>query len=193
MADPIEVYYSTQAALIACLRAANEESFAQEASDNLQRTLVLAIASFFEHEITELMRDATREHSGGSSIISAIVEQKAIKRQYHTYFNWELRNANSFFALFGEDFRDRAKAHVTANAALDEGIRAFLDLGNTRNLLVHLNFLTYSIEKVPEELIALYRKARLFIEFLRTELIPRAAETTTTASAIDSSTQVNGS
>ena len=53
---------------------------------------------------------------------------------------------------------------VKASAALDEAIRAFLELGQMRNELVHENFATFALEKTSEEIYALYSKAVPFVE-----------------------------
>jgi hypothetical protein len=100
-----------------------------------------------------------------------LIEQKAVARQYHTYFDWEGRNANRFFALFGTNFRDAARALVQKDDALDGSIRAFLELGNTRNRLVHLNYITFDVDKTPEDMMALFRSALGFVAFLKEQLL----------------------
>lgn len=172
MPSIIDAFYESHSGLVKFLIDQGEVSFSSGAAENLQRSLVLAIASYFEHEITEMVRDLTRRHANSSPYICTFVEKKAIARQYHTYFDWrERRNANSFFSLFGEEFAERAKSRIREDAALDVAVKAFLELGDTRNLLVHLNYLTYSVEKTPDELMDLYHKAELFLAFLRRELI----------------------
>jgi hypothetical protein len=46
-----------------------------------------------------------RERASGSILLENFVRNKAISRQYHTWFRWEDNNANYFFGLFGTDFR----------------------------------------------------------------------------------------
>lgn len=181
----IETEYERQSVLIKYLEAQNETSFATDAKANLTKNLILGTASYYETVICELIRDVAKRYSGDNEYICTLVEQKAIKRQYHTFFNWDGNNANQFFALFGEAFSAKARTSARENRELDEGIKAFLRLGNLRNELVHINFLTYEVKQIPEDVIDLYRKAERFIEFLRVNLLPAlpAAEGPAQASA----------
>jgi RiboL-PSP-HEPN len=105
-----------------------------------------------------------------------MVEQKVIRHQYHTYFNWEGKNANKFFSLFGPEFSEKAQNHVRDNAALEQSIHDFLELGDTRNRLVHLDYVSFDVDKSPEDIIALYRSALAFISFLREWLLNESPE-----------------
>ena len=130
----------------------------------LRKVLVLSAASYFERYITEAVMRFVRDGSGESVCVSALVENKAVKRQYHTYFQWEKKNANSFFALFGTDFKTRMKGIVREDEDLANGISAFLTIGLERNKMVHGDFGSYQIEKTTEEVMDLYRKAAVFVE-----------------------------
>lgn len=98
--------------------------------------------------------------------ITAIVKQKAIDRQYHTYFNWDENNVNKFFSLFGSTFKEKRKQDVKNNPDLQSAIKSFIELGGERNKLVHQNFADYTIEKTAEEVYELYHQATIFIDFL---------------------------
>lgn len=101
--------------------------------------------------------------------VISIVKQKAIKRQYHTYFSWEdweRGNANSFLALFGEAFKENRSQEIKADSNLKSAVKAFLELGNERNKLVHQNFAECTIEKTAEEVYKLYQQATVFMDFL---------------------------
>ena len=50
------------------------------------------------------------------------------------------------------------------NTELDEGIRAFLKLGDMRNQLGHQNFSIFPLENTTDEIFALYKKALVFID-----------------------------
>jgi hypothetical protein len=171
----IESFYETHRALYEYLLSQSQITFADEANNNFRRSLVLAIASFFEHEVTAIVRAIPQKHAGGHPFITELIEQKAVSRQYHTYFNWDGRNANRFFSLFGADFSDAAKAMVQSDRALDDSIRAFLELGDTRNRLVHLNYVTFDLDKTPEDIMALYRSALRFTAFLKDKLLGEIA------------------
>ncbi len=101
--------------------------------------------------------------------VSNFVLKKAISRQYHTYFTWDGNNVNSFLGLFGEEFKKVVSAIISQDEVLKEQIKAFLQLGNERNKMVHENFLVYNLEKTFDEIIQMNEKAGKFVEFLRKE------------------------
>lgn len=174
-AAEIEEFFAKHKALYEFLLTNGQPTFANDANDNFRRSLVLAIASSFEHDISGIVRDIPRVHAASNGIICGMVEQKVVSRQYHTYFDWEKKNANKFFSLFGSEFLENAKALVNAEAALEQSIKDFLELGETRNRLVHLDYVTFDIDKSPDDIIALFRSALLFIRFLRQQLLKEPA------------------
>lgn len=161
-----------QAALLEFLAAHNELSFLASVEDMQRKTLLLGIASFFEHTIQEMLLRFVHARSAGDEAVVAMLKKKAIDRQYHTYFDWRGSNANSFFGLFGQTISDRCKKAVKESTDLDKSVRAFLELGNLRNELVHINFLTYPLEKTAEEIYALYKVAAPFLVWLETIIFP---------------------
>lgn len=175
-AAEIETFFSTHKAVYDFLLENGELTFASEANNNFRRSLVLAIASSFEHEVTAIMREIPRVHASGSAVIAGILEQRVVSRQYHTYFDWEGKNANKFFGMFGPEFSERAKAYVKENQTLKQSITDFLQLGETRNKLVHLDYVTFDVDKSPDDIITLYRSARRFISFLREWLLGEKSE-----------------
>jgi hypothetical protein len=105
-----------------------------------------------------------REKATRSILVEEFVRNKAVARQYHTWFKWGENNANQFFGLFGADFRAAMVNRVKASEELRESIKAFLDIGEDRNQLVHQDYATFPLEKTLEEIYVLYQKAMLFIE-----------------------------
>jgi hypothetical protein len=172
----IDQFYEGQAEVIKYLVDQNEISFSSLISDLSRKSLVLAMASYLETVVCDIVREVVGRRSRGDEIVKSLIEQKAIKRQYHTYFNWEGNNANIFFALFGDNFSTRVKAKVAANADLNEAIRSFLQIGNIRNLLVHNNYLSYPVDASREELLQKFQQAVRFIEFLEVTLLPAQAD-----------------
>ncbi len=59
---------------------------------------------------------------------------------------------------------------VKADAETAESIKAFLEIGNERNRLVHQNFGTFALEKNANEIYNLYVTARPFVEGLSGEM-----------------------
>ena len=138
------------------------------AEETLRKSLLVATASHFERELTQLVRNMAHTHSAGSELIAEFIQNKAIKRQYHTYFDWNARNANSFFGLFGKEFRSHMTSRVSSDTKLRQSIVAFLELGRDRNLLVHEDFANFNLEKTRDEIFQRYVEARLFIRSLQT-------------------------
>ncbi len=115
-----------------------------------------------------------RPFLANDELIISIIKTKAIKRQYHTYFDWEKStNANSFFSLFGEDFKNKMAKQVKETPKLETAIRAFLQLGQERNKLVHQNFAEIVLDKTADEIYKLYQTALLFVDIIKSELIKK--------------------
>lgn len=149
---------------------ANEPSLATRASAALVKALVLAGASEIEVDFQQHLIDYYVELTGDAMHAAAFVEKKAVKRQYHTYFSWDKKNANQFFGLFGATFAAAMAQKVKDDPALDDAIKAFLELGNLRNELVHENFAAYSLVKTANEVHELCGRARGFVDTLPTLL-----------------------
>jgi hypothetical protein len=145
-----------------------EISFRSVADDNFRKSLLLASASYFEDRITE---DLLKFFSNTSNQLAVeLIKNKAIKRQYHTLFNWDGGNANKFFFLFGPSFKSFMADEVKTNEDLDKGIKAFLELGRERNRLVHQNFATFTLEKTADEIYQSYKQALVFIDAIPEKL-----------------------
>lgn len=130
--------------------------------------MLLSCASYYETQIQEIIKSFVQRNSTDDKV-SNFVLKKAISRQYHTYFTWDGNNVNSFLGLFGEEFKKVVSAIISQDEVLKEQIKAFLQLGNERNKMVHENFLVYNLEKTFDEIIQMNEKAGKFVEFLRKE------------------------
>lgn len=157
------------------LREQGQISHLNDVENSFRKTLLLAAASYFESEIKDTVIDFARAQAGNSGPLVQLIRNKAIERQYHTFFTWDSSNANTFFSMFGSEFKEFMKAKLKEREELATSIRNFLELGNLRNQLVHQNFATFEIEKTPEEIFALYRSARAFVESIGSLLTEHAA------------------
>ena len=138
------------------------------AEDTFRKNLLLAAASHFESEVKQHIIRLAEKHSASNEMIVAFVRIKAVERQFHTYFQWDRRNANSFFGLFGLGYKSYMVARVNASLTYDEAIQAFLELGRARNQLVHHDFSGFRLERTSEEIFDLYKKACIFVNSLET-------------------------
>lgn len=137
--------------LIEFYKSNNQVSFEMYINDTYKKSLLLSVASFFEATITKALHDYVDKKSRQTPEIVALVDNKALKRQYHTFFNWDGNNANQFFGLFGEDFKQRAREEIRSRA-LDDAETAFMSVGRERNRLVHQNYVEAQINDTFEEI-----------------------------------------
>lgn len=168
--DIVGTRYKEFREMIDYLETNKEISLKIVADDNLKKVLLLSAASYFEDEIKDIILSFVDKNSNDNSMIKSFVKNKAVERQYHKYFDWSAKNANKFFSLFGEEFKNQASGDIKDNSELKESIRAFLEIGNLRNELVHGNFAVFPIEKTVEEIYGLYRSAHQFIDYLSSKL-----------------------
>ena len=162
---PVDRLFEESLSVVRVLSPA-EPSLAISASDNFRKSLVLAATSYFEHRVSTCVTDFIHERANGSSLVVAFVRNKAIARQYHTWFKWDESNANQFFGLFGTDFKHMMQDRVKGSDDLQLSIRAFLEMGNERNKLVHQDFASFSLEKTLEEIYSLYQHGLAFVDSL---------------------------
>jgi hypothetical protein len=166
----IDALYGQNREAIEIISSANEISIASDVDNKLKKHLIMAAASYFETEVRGAIENLVTVASGSNPAIIALVKQKALERQYHTYFDWERRNANRFFGHFGEKFSNKCKEEVKAQEELGESISAFIELGEMRNKLAHLNFAQFPFDKTSEEIYSLYQKALQFLEYIKKSL-----------------------
>ena len=166
----IDHFYKDNRDLIGYLKLKGEISYQSDVEDHFRKTLLLSTASYFEANLKEILIDFFQERTNRSEILVRFIQNKAIERQYHTFFSWQEKNANAFFGLFGDGFKGFMKTEVKGDSKLDESIKAFLKLGDSRNALVHENFATFPLESSAEEIYELYKQASFFIETLPVKL-----------------------
>jgi hypothetical protein len=168
----VEEFYLNYQELIEFLLKNGQPSFAADASDNFRRSLILAIASYFEHEISEIIRALPGRYASGNPFLLELVAQKAVARQYHTYFEWDKANANKFFAMFGSEYKAASQKKFSDEPDFKAAVQAFLSLGDTRNRLVHQNYVQFSVDMSAGDIIEKFRQAQTFLAYVRTTLLP---------------------
>lgn len=136
-----------------------------DVNEHYRKILLLSCASYYETRVVDIIKRFVASKSTDKRI-SEFVSNKAIQRQYHTYFDWEKNNVNKFLSLFGSDFKDEVQAEIKLSENLADQIKAFMIIGSERNKMAHGNFLEYKLDKTFDELVDLQEKANLFIEYL---------------------------
>jgi RiboL-PSP-HEPN len=167
----IDHFYNENYQLVSFLNDKNEISLLNIAELNFKKSLLLSAASYFETRIREIVINFVTSKSSGCEEIIFFVKKKAIERQYHTYFDWDnAKNANTFFALFGENFKNSAVYDIKSDSKLNTSVLAFLELGKQRNTLVHQNFASFPIEMTSLEIYTKYQEALKFVEYIENKL-----------------------
>lgn len=176
MTTIIDQLYISGNSLVDYLKSQQELTFSNEAENNFRKTILLSSASFFEKEISDTVIDFAKSHTANNELVISIIKQKAVSRQYHTYFSWDSSNANTFFSLFGEEFKKSMMQKVRDDEKLSDAIKSFLEIGRERNRMVHQNFAEVMIEKTAKEIYELYKSSLYFIETVKKELIKTQEE-----------------
>ncbi len=169
-ASDVERIHSEFTQLLEFLTESNEISLRAATDDSFRKVLILSAASYFEHRLTNAVAAFVDEVTSSDRLVGALVQNKAINRQFHTWFRWDDKSANQFFGMFGEQFKAHMKALVKASPELEKSIRAFLEVGQQRNRLAHQNFASFALEKTSDEIFTLYKEALPFVDKVGDEL-----------------------
>jgi len=159
----IDRTYEDTAALLSYLSERNEVSLLRTVDDTFRKTLVLSAASLFEQQISEAIQSYCARKSSSDACVIALIRNKAVKRQYATYFDWDNASAGPFFTLLGDDIGQNLKKESKIDP-LKSSLEAFLELGSMRNRLVHQNFAGYVFDSTNKEVYALYQRASVFVD-----------------------------
>ena len=148
---------------------------------NFSKSLLMAVAGYFEEQVQFQVISFVHSRSNGNELLEAFVVRKAFGRLYSQLFSWKDNNANGFFALFGNDFRDSMKKLVAERSEYESAIQAFLEIGNARNELAHGDYAQFPLDKTTEEIYDSYRLALPFVETIAEHLEQFSAESTAEA------------
>lgn len=172
--ERIERQYKDSKDLFQYLMEKGEVSYATYIDSVYKKVLILSAASFFETMISKAISSFASKSSAVDKRIVPLVEQKVIDRQYHTLFDWNAKNTNAFWKLFGDDTKSAASERIKSDSNLSNAEAAFIYLGVMRNSLVHQNFAEYDIDVniTVDEIYSKYQLACNFIDFVELVLTP---------------------
>lgn len=154
--------YSDHREILEYLQRNREFSYHSTLQSTLPKVLLLAAASEFEDRVCEILLQYIRDHTTDPKIV-LLVEQKAVRRQYHTLFDWDTKHAGKFWSLFGPDYKDKMKRCCSDDLQLADSISAFLELGALRNRMVHNNYASFVLDKTLDEVNVLYEQGAFFV------------------------------
>ena len=164
-ADPIMVLVNEYRELAQLLDSdSNYYSLRMDLESSFAKTLVVSSASYFEARLTDSLVEIYSEATNQAEALVQFVRSLAIDRRYFQWFDWSSNNANSFFGKFGGDFRKFMSEKASNDENIQASIRAFLDLENLRNNLVHGNYAVFQLDKSVDDILTLYEKALRFVE-----------------------------
>jgi hypothetical protein len=163
---PVDRLFSEFNAVLESFNLPDQISESMVSRDQFRKSLLLAAASFFENRIADAVLSFVSRETSNIEMISSLVRIKVVKRQYHTWFDWEHLRATPFYAMFGDSFKAFMTQLMKVDEDLKNSVQAFLELGNERNRLVHQDFATFQMEKTLEEVYDLYKIANVFVEFV---------------------------
>lgn len=166
----VDSLYSQFVDIVTFLDEKKEPSFRITAEENFRKALLLAAASYFESRICDEIILFAEEASSENEVLVEFIKNRAISRQYYTFFDWELQNANKFFGLFGEAFKNLMKGEARNDKEFSSAITAFIEIGRERNRLVHQNYGIFYLEKNTEEIYKLYKTALKFVDIIPEKL-----------------------
>ena len=115
--------------------------------------------------MTDILNQFVARITNGCTCLISFVQKKAINRQYHTYFDWNGKSANSFFGLFGEQTKKEIIKEINSDNSLEEGVKAFMEIGALRNIMVHEDYVSFPLDLTAEEVYELYTKSQVFISY----------------------------
>jgi hypothetical protein len=168
MATVIDGLIQRQEAILSYLKEHGELSLALEFEGNFKKLFVMACGSFFENELIAWLENYAAQNS--ELRLSALIKNKALKRQYFTMFDFdEGRNANKFLSLFGSEFKDTVSVEIRASEIHTRAMKDFLTLGAERNLLAHANLAAMTIDRTLDELKQMYLRALSFVSLLQSK------------------------
>ena len=159
--------FQESASLVESVKQSSDISLRFFADEHLPKVLLLAVASHFEKRMTDAVMHFSEQCLAIDHPLVNLIKNKAVSRQYHQWFVWEGRNANKFFSLFGERFREYAKRSVGEDEELHQSVVSFLQLGLERNRLIHGDYVSFQMNKSRDDIYRLYNDASKFVDWFQ--------------------------
>ena len=172
---PVDILNEEYKSIIKFLDDNLQPSLSSDVNKYFKKIIVLSSASFFEHMIQTILISFVSAATSENAKAISFFKKKAISMQYHTYFAWGEKdnpdkpgkNANTFFSLFGEDLKKEAEQKIKTSPCLEISMKAFIEIGHLRNILIHTNFAAYNFDnKTADEIFKLYQNALPFVDFV---------------------------
>ncbi|MGB3496527.1 MAG: HEPN domain-containing protein [Elainellaceae cyanobacterium] len=177
---PVDILYTEYLSIVGYLNENSQPSLSSDVNKYFKKVIILSAASYFEHRIQEILVEFIVKKTNNHIPALNFFKKKAIGMQYHTYFSWGEKNnpdkpgknANTFFSLFGDDFKKQVEERLRQSQDLTIAMKAFLEVGHLRNILIHSNFAAYDFDnKTTEDVVDLYKSGLPFVTFIEELLL----------------------
>lgn len=140
------------------------------------KSLLMAVAGYFEDQVQSQVIGFVRASTSSNELVEELVLRRSFGRHYSALFTWDANNANTFFRHFGNAFHQAMSQYANEHSEYQEAVRAFLDIGNTRNKLAHGNYAQFPMYKTIEEIYASYKVALQFVDSIGNHLARVSAD-----------------
>ncbi|MBT1706327.1 HEPN domain-containing protein [Chryseosolibacter indicus] len=174
--DRLKTEYDAIARL---LRDRLELSLLNDLNKHFRKVLLLSAGSYFESQISKALSDYVSKATNGDARLVNFLQKAAISGRYHTLFEWGKQNditqfgdnANKFWSFFGNEFKTQISSEVRGRPEIADAIKAFIEVGHLRNILVHSNLAAYEYDdKTTDEIYFLFKRAEPFVSYVRQKL-----------------------
>lgn len=142
------------------------------AEENFRKALLIAAWSYIEDRIKEVLRSFFSEVSDPKLLVVSFIANTTLDRNIYSLFefNDDTHNVNSLFGKFGSEFKSYVDNQRRQLTGFSEAEKGFVELGRSRNYLVHRNYVSFPLDKTTDEIYDLYRLAHGFVELVDSKL-----------------------
>lgn len=165
----VDNIYRDSKVVLEFLESQNKTPMFVHTSDSLRKSLLLSSASFFEDEIKNLLSQFSISKSSDQRL-PAFIKNTVIERGYDKTINFDSGKINSFMGLFGREFLDKFNNDCKNIKDLRESSDIFIQIGSTRNNMIHGNLGSFFFDKTLDEVYEAHKRAEKFLEYLKKEL-----------------------
>lgn len=159
----VERMCASHAALRDLVSASGDMSLWVDLNAVFVKALIIAAASEFEVSLSKMILEYVVERAARDEAVVSLVKNKVLERQFHTFFQWDGKNVNGFFGLFGSGVRARAD-EAMRESDFRRAVESFLQIGARRNLLAHNNFAVQELDWSIDDVVERYTHGRRFVE-----------------------------
>ncbi len=134
-----------------------------------RKNLLLSCASYYESCVYNKIKQLFT-NSNHSKVHLTEFTMNSLNRRYHTLFDWNGNNTNSFLKLFGDEKKNKIRIKIESDMKIKSGEKHFIEIGNRRNILVHNNFSIATVDLSINDIYNHHKEIIRFLDFLFEEV-----------------------